>query len=228
MICNIVGIDPLDGFNVTDVLRIGEYSLRNFNFQTIVTMKSRPPFLDRFSGKLGLGPASDVTPGNFAQSLLTAFPDEPVFTFWFRPDHDGVFRGGIFSFGGIHDYRYDGPLIYLPMMLPTSWTVQATRPLLQASFAQWGLGRESTDRNVRGSKLTSSSQLPVSMLGQPGSILALVISLGRDITCHQGCTIQFNTAYPYFYGPPQQIHQIHQLLRVDRNLFRRGRIPARL
>ncbi|OON18004.1 eukaryotic aspartyl protease [Opisthorchis viverrini] len=175
VICNVVGIDQLDGSHVTDVLRIGEYSLRKFNFQTIVSMKGRPTFLDRFSGKLGLGPTSDVTPANFAHSLLTTFPREPVFTFWFHPDHDGVFRSGLFSFGGIHDYRYEGPLIYLPMMFPNSWTVQATS-----------------------------------------------ISVGGHLLCQQACAIQFNTAYPYFYGPKQQIDLVHQLLQAKKNRLSEG------
>ncbi|OON16453.1 hypothetical protein X801_07734 [Opisthorchis viverrini] len=45
-----------------------------------------------------------------------------------KVDEDGVYRSGIFSFGGIHDYRYEGPLIYVPLVPNSdSWTVPATK-----------------------------------------------------------------------------------------------------
>ncbi|OON19778.1 hypothetical protein X801_04351, partial [Opisthorchis viverrini] len=45
-------------------------------------------------------------------------------------DEDGVFRNGIFSYGGIHDYRYTWPLIYRPLVSADSWTIEATKILL--------------------------------------------------------------------------------------------------
>ncbi|OON19202.1 hypothetical protein X801_04934, partial [Opisthorchis viverrini] len=125
--CSVIGDRQLEGRINTDVLRIGEYVHSEFTFQMIERLRWRPYFLDRFSGKLGLAPVSEVTPDTFAQSLLRLFPQEPVFTFWFRPDEDGVYRNGIFSFGGIHDYRYHGRLVYLPLLSADSWTIQATK-----------------------------------------------------------------------------------------------------
>ncbi|OON19482.1 hypothetical protein X801_04650 [Opisthorchis viverrini] len=109
-------------------MQIGEYRLGQFHFHLIEGMGQRPIFLDYFSGKLGLAPASEVTQETFAQSLLRLFPNDPVFTFWFRPDADGEYRRGIFSFGGVHEYRYDGDLTYFPLVLPGDpWTIQAIK-----------------------------------------------------------------------------------------------------
>ncbi|GAA57387.1 pregnancy-associated glycoprotein 1 [Clonorchis sinensis] len=47
---------------------------------------------------------------------------------WFHPDEDGVYRKGMFSFGGIHEYRYDEPLVYIPLVPTVNlWMVQATK-----------------------------------------------------------------------------------------------------
>ncbi|KAG5450326.1 hypothetical protein CSKR_110185 [Clonorchis sinensis] len=48
---------------------------------------------------------------------------------------------------------------------------------LGASWTKW-LEREFTDRKVRSSNPTSASRLPLSRLGQPGSIPALVLPSG--------------------------------------------------
>ncbi|KAG5446221.1 hypothetical protein CSKR_112499 [Clonorchis sinensis] len=53
---------------------------------------------------------------------------------------------------------------------PTSW--------------MW-LEREFTDRKVRSSNLTSASQLPLSRVGQPGSIPALVLHSGSRAARHR-------------------------------------------
>ncbi|OON19265.1 hypothetical protein X801_04870, partial [Opisthorchis viverrini] len=159
--CTNVGTHPLEGGRAADVLRIGEYALVKFHFQMIEIIRSRPYFLENFSGRMGLAPVSTVTTESFAQTLVRLFaddpvftmwfrpmglapvstvttesfaqtlvrlfPDDPVFTIWFHPDGDGVYRGGLFSFGGIHDYRYVGPLVYVPLLPPgDSWTVQAS------------------------------------------------------------------------------------------------------
>ncbi|KAG5455066.1 hypothetical protein CSKR_104572, partial [Clonorchis sinensis] len=47
------------------------------------------------------------------------------------------------------------------------------------------LERERTDRKVRGSNPTSASRLPLSRLGQPGSIPALVLPSGGMATRHR-------------------------------------------
>ncbi|OON19201.1 eukaryotic aspartyl protease [Opisthorchis viverrini] len=128
--CTVPGTDELAGRQVIDVLTIGECAIPEFHVQTVERLRFRPYFLDVFSGKLGLAPTSDLVPETFVGALQRQFPNEPEFTFWFRPDEDGVFRNGIFSFGGIHDYRYEGPLIYRPLLSPDSWTIQATKILL--------------------------------------------------------------------------------------------------
>ncbi|KAG5442559.1 hypothetical protein CSKR_108763 [Clonorchis sinensis] len=50
-----------------------------------------------------------------------------------------------------------------------------------ARWLKW-LGRESTDRKIRGSNPTSVSRLPLSRLGQPGNIPALVLPSGGIAT----------------------------------------------
>ncbi|KER19041.1 hypothetical protein T265_15690, partial [Opisthorchis viverrini] len=170
-----VGNRQLEGRINTDVLRIGEYIHPGFTFQMIEKLQWRPYFLDHFSGKLGLAPVSEILPETFAQSLLRLFPQEPVFTLWFRPDEDGEYRNGIFSFGGVHDYRYDGQLLYFPVVFANSWIIQATK-----------------------------------------------ISLGEDVVCQQDCNIQFSTAVPYFYGPREQINQIHRLLNLPADGISQG------
>ncbi|OON19483.1 eukaryotic aspartyl protease [Opisthorchis viverrini] len=127
-VCTAIGTRELTGRKNADVFRIGEYRFAGFNFQMIERMNERPGFLDFFSGKLGLAPVSAVTQETFAQSILRLFPDDPVFTFWFRPDEDGVYRSGIFSFGGVHEYRYVGNMVYVPLVTPgNSWTIEATK-----------------------------------------------------------------------------------------------------
>ncbi|TGZ63004.1 hypothetical protein CRM22_007131 [Opisthorchis felineus] len=175
-VCTAIGTRELRGRKNMDVFWIGEYNFMEFNFQMIEQLSQRPRFLDYFSGKLGLAPASEVIPESFAQSLVRLFPDDPVFTLWFRPDADGEYKGGIFSFGGVHEYRYHGNLLYVPLLPPyTFWIVQATK-----------------------------------------------IALGQDIVCQQDCNIQFNTGVPYFYGPQDQIDQIHRLLLVDMDRMSSG------
>ncbi|KAG5451639.1 hypothetical protein CSKR_111803 [Clonorchis sinensis] len=53
-----------------------------------------------------------------------------------------------------------------------------------ARWPKW-LEREFTDRKVRGSNPTSSSRLPLSRLGQPGSIPALVLPSGGMAARHR-------------------------------------------
>ncbi|TGZ72048.1 hypothetical protein CRM22_002313 [Opisthorchis felineus] len=88
---------------------------------------------------------------------------------------DGLFRNGVFSFGGIHQYRYEQPLLYFPLVSADSWTIQATR-----------------------------------------------ISLGRNVICQQDCSILFNTAVRFLYGPQQQIDRIHQSLHEANNRMSDG------
>ncbi|KAG5454059.1 hypothetical protein CSKR_102024 [Clonorchis sinensis] len=53
------------------------------------------------------------------------------------------------------------------------------------------LERERTDRKVRGSNPTSASRLPLSRLGQPGSIPALVLPSGGMAARHgKGATAE--------------------------------------
>ncbi|KAG5449517.1 hypothetical protein CSKR_111842, partial [Clonorchis sinensis] len=54
----------------------------------------------------------------------------------------------------------------------------------EARWLKW-LEREFTDRKVRGSNLTSASRLPLSRLGEPGSIAALVLPSGGMIARHR-------------------------------------------
>ncbi|KER22218.1 hypothetical protein T265_09640 [Opisthorchis viverrini] len=51
-------------------------------------------------------------------------------------------------------------------------------------WSKW-LEREFTDRKVRGSNPTSASRLPLSRLGQPGSIPALVLLSGGMAVRHR-------------------------------------------
>ncbi|KER24316.1 hypothetical protein T265_08001 [Opisthorchis viverrini] len=71
--------------------------------------------------------------------------------------------------------------------------------------AQW-LERGFTDRNVCGSNLTSASQLPLSTLGQPGSIPALVLPSDHP-TCfitlsHDQSAVIFDTRQPVSVPTP--------------------------
>ncbi|KAG5445419.1 hypothetical protein CSKR_104685 [Clonorchis sinensis] len=54
----------------------------------------------------------------------------------------------------------------------------------RGEIAQW-LEREFTDRKVRGSNPTTASRLPLSRLGQPGSIPALVLPTGGTTVRHR-------------------------------------------
>ncbi|KER27804.1 hypothetical protein T265_05225 [Opisthorchis viverrini] len=66
-------------------------------------------------------------------------------------------------------------------------------PLINVRGARWSSGpeREFTDRKVRGSNPTSASRLPLSRLGQPGSISALVVPSGDTATRHRmGATVE--------------------------------------
>ncbi|KAG5453090.1 hypothetical protein CSKR_106262 [Clonorchis sinensis] len=61
-----------------------------------------------------------------------------------------------------------------PPHLPKSSTNETVAVLTTGEMAQW-LEREFTDRKVRGSDPISVSRIPLSRLGQPGSIRALVL-----------------------------------------------------
>ncbi|TGZ54678.1 hypothetical protein CRM22_010579 [Opisthorchis felineus] len=136
--CTYLASEQLNGRKNADVLRIGEYDFMNFHFQMIESLRWRPAFLDGCSGKLGLAPFSIVTQENFAQSLLRFFPNEASFTLWFRPDEDGVYTTGVFSFGGIHEYRYEWPPVYFPLMSTgASWIIQATKISLGQDVICW-------------------------------------------------------------------------------------------
>ncbi|KAG5447083.1 hypothetical protein CSKR_108821 [Clonorchis sinensis] len=81
----------------------------------------------------------------------------------------------------------------------SSWLCRSTSgasPILQSNGqylpvrARW-LEREFTNRNVRGSNPTSASRLPLSRLGQPGSIPVLVLpSSGMAATHRKGVTAE--------------------------------------
>ncbi|KAG5441728.1 hypothetical protein CSKR_110671 [Clonorchis sinensis] len=63
----------------------------------------------------------------------------------------------------------------------------------RAGWLKW-LEREFTDRKVRGSNPTSASRLPLSRLGQPGSISALVFPSGGMAARHRkGVTAERNS-----------------------------------
>ncbi|TGZ68740.1 hypothetical protein CRM22_004085 [Opisthorchis felineus] len=68
--------------------------------------------------------------------------------------------------------------------------VEISREMARARWLKW-LEREFTDRKVRGSNATSASRLPLSRLGQPGSIPALVLpSGGRAAMRRKGVTAE--------------------------------------
>ncbi|KAG5446508.1 hypothetical protein CSKR_101471 [Clonorchis sinensis] len=58
------------------------------------------------------------------------------------------------------------------------------KPCSNRAWLKW-LEREFTDRKVRGSNPTSASRLPLSRLGQPGSISALVLPSGGMAARHR-------------------------------------------
>ncbi|KER22435.1 hypothetical protein T265_09481 [Opisthorchis viverrini] len=62
--------------------------------------------------------------------------------------------------------------------------ITSQRRRLSLKMALW-LGREVTDRKVRGSNPTSSSRLSLSRLGQHGSIPGLVLSSGGMAVKHR-------------------------------------------
>ncbi|KAG5442256.1 hypothetical protein CSKR_100159 [Clonorchis sinensis] len=71
---------------------------------------------------------------------------------------------------------------------PPNFTIR--RDTLFPRWLKW-LEREFTDRKVRGSNRTSASRLPLSRLGQPGSISALVLPSGGMAARHwKGVTAQ--------------------------------------
>ncbi|KAG5452151.1 hypothetical protein CSKR_108326 [Clonorchis sinensis] len=87
--------------------------------------------------------------------------------------------------------RNDKILAYLK-----DWNVQAARQMMleqqitydaEARNGVWlkGLEHEFTDRKVRGSNPNSASRLPLSRLGQPGSIPALVLPSGSMAARHR-------------------------------------------
>ncbi|KAG5452092.1 hypothetical protein CSKR_107931 [Clonorchis sinensis] len=71
------------------------------------------------------------------------------------------------------------------------------------------LERDFPDRKIRGSDPTSASRIPLSRLGQPGSILALVLPSGCMAARHKRA-LQLN-----FFMPGRQI----KLLRILESLF---------
>ncbi|KAG5452465.1 hypothetical protein CSKR_110233 [Clonorchis sinensis] len=69
-----------------------------------------------------------------------------------------------------------------------------------ARWLKW-LERELTDRKVRGSNPTSASRLPLSRLGQPGSIPALVLPSGGMAARHRkGATAEQENAMLLIVG----------------------------
>ncbi|KAG5452306.1 hypothetical protein CSKR_106735, partial [Clonorchis sinensis] len=74
-----------------------------------------------------------------------------------------------------------------------------------ARWLKW-LVREITDRKVRGSNPTSASRLPLSRLGQPGSIPALVLPSGgmaarhrKVVTAEQSCLGNLAVTQPSYF-----------------------------
>ncbi|KAG5452860.1 hypothetical protein CSKR_111358 [Clonorchis sinensis] len=66
--------------------------------------------------------------------------------------------------------------------------------------------RESTDRKDRGSKPASASQLLLSRLGQPGSILAVVLPSGGIAVRHRkGATAERRRRISYPLHPPRRV-----------------------
>ncbi|KAG5454279.1 hypothetical protein CSKR_106542, partial [Clonorchis sinensis] len=85
-------------------------------------------------------------------------------------------------------------------MPPRSSSCSDTYLLEQgARWLKW-LEREFTDRKVRGSNPTSASRLPLSRLGQPGSIPALVVPSGGTAARHRMGV----TAEQFFLFRPQK------------------------
>ncbi|KER33032.1 hypothetical protein T265_00943 [Opisthorchis viverrini] len=87
----------------------------------------------------------------------------------------------------------------------------ALRPLGCASYIRGGarwpkwLEREFTNRKVRGSNPTSATRLPLSRLGQPGSIPALLLPSGGMAARHRkGATAERFLSFFRTYGTPHK------------------------
>ncbi|KAG5454288.1 hypothetical protein CSKR_113009 [Clonorchis sinensis] len=86
-----------------------------------------------------------------------------------------------------------------------------------ARWPKW-LERESTDRKVRGSNPTSASRLPLSRLGQPGSISALVLPSGGMAARHRKGVLQLSDFFSQSWSshqnplPPLREHDGANLL----------------
>ncbi|KER19934.1 hypothetical protein T265_11402 [Opisthorchis viverrini] len=103
---------------------------------------------------------------------------------------------------------------------PYPGSPMAHGPLWNSPWARWPkwLEREFTDRKVRGSNPTSVTRLPLSRLGQPGSIPALVLpSCGMAARHRKGATAE--RFLSFFMGPSHQNPGVRWLSGKSANLL---------
>ncbi|KER32274.1 hypothetical protein T265_01699 [Opisthorchis viverrini] len=117
---------------------------------------------------------------------LTAIPPEGDTGAGILPGYPSLDRGSRGAEVGFEPRTFrsvNSPSNYLSHLAPSSLPDRHRSPLW-GEMAQW-LERESTDRKVRDSNPTSAFRFPLSRLGQPGHIPALVLPSGGMAARHQ-------------------------------------------
>ncbi|KAJ8596008.1 Asp-domain-containing protein [Rhizopogon salebrosus TDB-379] len=169
------GSGSMEGFVSSDVLHIGDLSIRNQDFAEATKEPGLAFAFGKFDGILGL--AYDTISVNgivppFYNMIDDGLLDEPVFSFRIGASESD---GGEATFGGVDHQAYTGSITYVPVRRKAYWEVE----LEQVAF-----GEDILDLEMTGAAIDTGT-----------SLIALPTDIAEMLNTQIGATRSWNGQY---------------------------------
>lgn len=150
------GTGAVKGFISTETMQIGGLTIENQGFGEVTEMPGMTFIFSRFDGIFGLAydriSVKGVVPP-FYNMLKQGLINDPIFSFFLAKSQEGQVEGGELIFGGVNEDRFEGPLVYAPVVRKGYWEVS----LDSFSVGQQSLGIKGTAAIDTGTSLIAMS-----------------------------------------------------------------------
>ncbi|CAR28584.1 hypothetical protein ZYGR_0S02180 [Zygosaccharomyces rouxii] len=146
------GSGSLEGYISQDTLNLGDLSITKQDFAEATSEPGLQFAFGKFDGILGLGydtiSVDGVVPP-FYNAWKQGLLDEPKFAFYLGRDGESQ-DGGVATFGGVDDSKYEGEITWLPIRRKAYWEVK---------FDGIGLGEEYAELENHGAAIDTGTSL---------------------------------------------------------------------
>ncbi|GCF00541.1 vacuolar protease A [Zygosaccharomyces mellis] len=172
------GSGSLEGYVSQDTLNLGDLSITRQDFAEATSEPGLQFAFGKFDGILGLGYDSISVDGvvpPFYNAWKQGLLDEPKFAFYLGKDGESE-DGGIATFGGVDNSKFEGDITWLPVRRKAYWEVK---------FDGIGLGDEYAELENHGAAIDTGT----SLIALPSGIAEIINS---EIGAKKGWTGQYS------------------------------------